>query len=72
MLLLFWDSIMSANFKHAIKSTRIATLENAMQKEKEMEEDMLESNVDPVVILGKGQRQMTYLIVSNQTTTIPT
>jgi hypothetical protein len=38
---------MPTNVKYAIKSARIDTLENAMQKAQEMEEDMLESNVDP-------------------------
>lgn len=47
---------MSMNGKYAIRVSNIATLEEAMAKSFQMEENILESNVDPVVFLGKAQR----------------
>lgn len=48
--------------KYAIKSSNIITLEDVM------EENMLESNVDLEIMLGKEQRKMSSLTVSNQNT----
>ena len=55
---------MPSNVKHAIKGFGIMTLEEAMVKEYEMEENMLEINTDLELILGKVQRHMYSLLVN--------
>jgi hypothetical protein len=57
---------MPSNVNYEIRDSQINTLDDAMRKETEMEGYMLESNVDPEIILGRVQRQMTSLSVSSQ------
>ena len=57
---------MPANVRYAIKASSITPLEEAMDKAYEMEENMLESNVDLELILGKVQRQLTSLTINPQ------
>ena len=42
--------------KYVIKASNITTIKEATVKRCEMEENMIESHVDPKVILGKVQR----------------
>jgi hypothetical protein len=57
---------MPSNINYAIRVAQINTLNEAIQKETKMEEYMLETNVDPEIILGKVQRHMTSLALSSQ------
>lgn len=56
---------MSANVKYAINVSNITTLEEAMEKDYEMEENMLESNCDLEVVLGKLQRKVSSLSLNH-------
>jgi len=57
---------MLSNVKLAIKSSQIEDLYGVMHKATEMEEVMLETYVDPEIILGKVQTQIDTLAISNQ------
>jgi hypothetical protein len=57
---------MSSNVKFAIKSSQIEDLDEAMHKGMNMEEIMIEKYVDHEIILGKVQRQMDNISLSNQ------
>jgi hypothetical protein len=57
---------MPPNVKHAIKTSQMDTLDEAMTKATEMEEIMIEMGVDPDIILGRVQRQMGGLNIDNQ------
>jgi hypothetical protein len=52
MILRCYNNSIPSNVNYALESTRINTLEQAMRKAYEMEEDMFESNVDLDIILG--------------------
>ena len=53
-----FNNAMPTNVKYAIKASSITTLGEVMDKSYEREENILESNVDPELILGKVQRKM--------------
>jgi hypothetical protein len=57
---------MPTNVKYAIRADQINNLDGAMSRVTEMEEIMIETNVDPDIILGKFQREMTNLTITNQ------
>jgi hypothetical protein len=57
---------MPTNVNYAIRSSQINDLHGSIQKATKMEEFMLETNVDPEIILGKVQRQMNTLAISHQ------
>jgi hypothetical protein len=57
---------MPSYVNYAIRASQINDLNEAIHKATEMEEYMLETNVDPKIILGKIQRQMTILSISHQ------
>jgi hypothetical protein len=50
-----YNNDMPSNVNYAIRSSQINDLNEAIQKETEMEEYMLENNVDPKIILGKSK-----------------
>jgi hypothetical protein len=57
---------MPSNVNYAIRASQINDLNETIQKETKMEEYMLETYVDPEIILGKVQRQMTSMSISTQ------
>jgi len=57
---------MPSNVNFSIRSSRINNLNASIQKEMKMEEFMVEKNVDPDIILGKVQREVNTLAISNQ------
>lgn len=59
-----FNNAMLANVKYTIKASRITTLEEAMVKAYEMEENMLGRNANLELILGKIKRQMSIFLVS--------
>jgi hypothetical protein len=61
-----FNNSMPVNVKYVIKVSGITTLDEAMGKAYEMEENMLETNVDLELILAKVHRQMTSLSVNPQ------
>jgi hypothetical protein len=60
---------MPTNVNYAIRYPQINDLHGAIEKETKMEECMLDTNVDPEIILGKVQRQITifYLHITSRT-----
>jgi hypothetical protein len=54
--------------KYAIRATQIEDLGGVITKVKKMKEIMIETNVDPKIILGKVQRHMDNLTIANQGT----
>jgi hypothetical protein len=61
-----YKNAMPSNVKISIRVAQIEDLNGAMHKATEMEEIMLETDVDPDIILGKFQRQMDTFSISNQ------
>jgi hypothetical protein len=61
-----YKNAMPLNVKYAIRTSQMDTLEEAMTKSMEMEEIMIETGVDPDIILGKVQRQLGGLSIDNQ------
>jgi hypothetical protein len=61
-----YKNAMPPNVKYAIRTSQMDTLEEAMTKATEMEEIMIETGVDPDIILGRVQRQMGGLNIDNQ------
>jgi hypothetical protein len=61
-----YKNAMPTNVKYAIRASQIEDLDGAMSKANEMEEIMIETNVDPEIILGKVQRKMDNLTIENQ------
>ena len=57
-----YNNAMPLNVKYAINATNIDTLEEAMEKAFEMEDNMIQSNENHDIILGRVQR----LILTNQ------
>jgi hypothetical protein len=57
---------MPSNVKFSIRASQIEDLNGAMNKETKMEEIMLETDADPDIILGRVQREMDTLTISNQ------
>jgi len=57
---------MNSNVNYTIRDSKTNDLNEAIQKETNMEEYMLETNVTPDIILGKVQTQMTTLSLSPQ------
>jgi hypothetical protein len=57
---------MPSNVKYAIRDAQIEDLDGAIRKEIEMEEIMIETNVNPEIILGKVQREMGNLTIENK------
>jgi hypothetical protein len=57
---------MSTNVKYTIRTTQIEELYGSISKETKMEEIMIETNVDPEIILGRVQREMGKLTIANQ------
>ena len=55
---------MLANVRYAIKDPGITNLYEEMEKAYVMEENMLESNVEFELILGRVQRKMTNLSIN--------
>lgn len=55
---------MLANVRYTIKDSGITTLDEEMEKEYDMEENMLDNDIDIELILGKLQRKMTILLVN--------
>ena len=54
------------NVKYSIRTSQMDTLEEEMVKSTEMEEIMIETSVNPDIILGKVQRQLEGLSIDNQ------
>ena len=54
------------NVKYAIRTSQMDTLEEAITKAIEMEEIMIETGVDPDIILERVQRNMGGLNIDNQ------
>jgi hypothetical protein len=54
---------MPAYVKYVIRVAQIEYLGGAMRKETKMEVIMIETNVDPDIILGKVQRKMDNLVI---------
>jgi hypothetical protein len=54
---------MPTNVKYAIRASQIEYLGGAMRKETKMEVIMIETNVDPDIILSKVQRKMDNLVI---------
>jgi hypothetical protein len=61
-----YKNAMPPNVKHAIKTSQMDTLEEAMTKATEMEEIMIETGANLDIILGKVQRQISGLNIDNQ------
>jgi hypothetical protein len=61
-----YKNSMSSNVKFAIRASQIETLDEAMIKAIKMEEIMIETGVDPDIILGRVQRQMDSLNIVDQ------
>jgi hypothetical protein len=61
-----YKNAMPWNVKYSIRTSQMDTLEEAMTKGTEMEEIMIETGVDPNIILGKVQRQLGGLSIDNQ------
>jgi hypothetical protein len=61
-----YKNYMPAYVKYVIRVAQIEYLGGAMRKETKMEEIVIETNVDPEIILGKVQRQMDNLVIANQ------
>jgi hypothetical protein len=61
-----YNNAIPSNVKYAIITSQMDTLEEAMAKSTEMEEIMIETSVDPDIILGKVQRQQGGLSIDNQ------
>lgn len=57
---------MPMNVRYAIKDTSITNLDEAIDKAYVIEENMVKSNVDKEMILGKFQRQMATLSINPQ------
>jgi hypothetical protein len=57
---------MPLNVKYAIRTSQMDTLEEEMTKATEMEEIIIETGVDPNIILGKVQRQLGGLNIDDQ------
>jgi hypothetical protein len=51
-----YKNVIPPNVKYSIRTSHLDTLEEAMIKSTEMEEIMIETGVDPDIILGKVQR----------------
>jgi len=66
VILGFYKDAMSANVNYTIRCSQTNDLEGAIQKEMKMEEFMLETNLDPEIILGKVNRQMDTLGITHQ------
>jgi hypothetical protein len=66
VILGFYKNEMLLNVKYAIKTSQMDALEEAMTKSTEMEEIMIETGIDPDIILGKVQRNIGGLIIDNQ------
>lgn len=56
-----FNNVMPTNVIYVIKASSITTLDDGMEKENVMEENMLESNVDLVLILGMTSLSMNPL-----------
>jgi len=61
-----YKNAMPPNVKYAIRTFQMDTLEEAMTKANEIEEIMIDTSVDPKIILGRVQRQMGGLNIDNQ------
>jgi hypothetical protein len=61
-----YKNSMPPNVKFSIRASQIDTLDEAITKPMKMEEIMIETGVDPDIILGRVQRQMDNLNITNQ------
>jgi len=66
VIISFYKNEMPPNVKHAIRTSQMDTLEEVMTKATDMEEIMIETGVDPDIILGKLQRHIGGLNIDNQ------
>jgi hypothetical protein len=66
IILDFYKNAMALDVKYSIRTSQMDTLEEAMTKAIEMEEIMIETGVEPDIILGRVQRQMGGLNIHNQ------
>jgi hypothetical protein len=57
---------MPSNVKYSIRAAQIKYLERSISKKTKMEEIMIETNVDPEIILGKVQREMGNITIANK------
>jgi hypothetical protein len=65
MILGCYKNAMPPNVKFSIRTSQMDTLEEATKATK-MEEIMIETSVDPDIILGKVQRQLGSLNIDDQ------
>jgi hypothetical protein len=61
-----YKNAMLLNDNFSMRASQIEDLNGAMNKAMEMEEIMLETDVDPNIILGKVQREIDTLTISDQ------
>jgi hypothetical protein len=61
-----YKNAMLSNVKYSIRDDQINNLYGDMNKETKMEGIMIETNANPNIILGKVQREMTNLTITNQ------
>jgi hypothetical protein len=63
VIFVFYNNLILANVNYSMRSSQLNNLYGAIQKEMEMEEFMMETNVDPEIILGKIHIQMNTLAI---------
>jgi hypothetical protein len=61
-----YKNALSYNVKLAIRDSQIETLDEAISKDTHMEEIMIETDIDPNIILGRVQRHMDSLNIVDQ------
>ena len=66
LILVFYKNVVSPNVKFTIRDSQIETLDEKMIKDTNMDKIMIETGIDPDIILGRVQMNMDSLNIVDQ------